>query len=492
MTLRSDGRAAGILQAVRVFYGPDELIPAPLISYSKESIFPNEDIRTAELFKLTLNGAFVLPSGSYEQIFRGQKELERIFSDDYKPFAILAGPGNSTLAPNTIIFSGLFPRISNINIQEDIHVNLLRYSVDLVAYSGVLPSSVAIKSYSDTWQYSEDSESRTISIEHSVNAVGLNTAISGTNAFLNALTFVKPRLGLAQTPIFLPEFTEPNASGGATITTQPISTRRTESIDLGGGSYQATEVFVVVSGVSTAFDKRTLSFEENEQKIATVSINGTVQGLGRTNFNSDGGIGFTNAFNFFQSTVRPFLPADASGIWLKYKSPITGGSGLNVTIPLAANITENHFLGTIQYTFSFNDDPSRVLPSGIVQLSNTVTRVEALKLFASHPIPFRTLGNIIQGIQTTTEGSYTINANAIAFSTGNKTVDTNLAILNVENELNRLRPNPADFITLRIDSLEQVHSDAELSAQVTLAYKFTQNFDATPSAETPITLKYLS
>ncbi len=490
--LFSEGRAFGVQPAVRVFFGPDELVPSPLIAWSKESIFADEGLRTGEVLKLTLNGAYVLPSGSYEQIARGQRELERIFSDDYKPLVLIAGAGNRTLPAGTVIFSGITPRVTNLNVDADIHVNLLRYTTEITAYSGILPNNVGIRSYNDTWQFNEDANSRTISVEHNISAVGLNTAISGTNAFLNALTFVRPKLGVSNMPIFLPQFTEPNASGGSVISTQPISTRRTESVDLAGGSYQATEVFVIASGNVTAFDQRTVSFEENDQKIATVNINGTVQGLGRTNYNLDGGVGFTNAYGFFQNTVRPFLPADASGVYVKYKSPLTGGSGLNIVIPITANIVENEFLGTVQYTFSYNDDPRRVLPSGIIELQTTVSRVEALRLFASHPIPFRRLGNIIQDIATTIEGSYTINSSARAISTGDKKADTNLAIATLESEINRVRPNAVDFITLRVDALNETYSDSELSAQVTLTYKFTSDLSEAPSADSPIILKYLS
>lgn len=494
--LYSEGRST-VPAAIRCFYGNFELVPVPLIDYNIESIRPDNGTKLAEHVKLTLQGAYVLPSGSFERVFlEGQQRLLNIFREDYQPFAIIAGPGNKTLSEGYVIFSGLYPRVTSINSEPDIWVNLLRYTVELEVYSGIpgntLNNATPVESYSDNWSYEENADSRTIDVTHSINAKGINTAVSGTNAHLNALNFVKPRLGLTNTPAFLSCYTDPSVSGGATTTIQPISTKRTESINLGDGTYEVNEIFVVVSGVATAFDARTSAFEENEQKIATITINGVVQGLGRTNLNTDGGIGFTNAFNFFQNSIRPNLSLDASGVYVKYKSPITGGSGLNVTIPVTASITENKFLGTIQYNYSYNDDPTRVLPSGIVELQTNVTRVEALKLFASHPIPFRRIGNIIQAIETTTEGTITVTSNARALSTGNKTVDTNLAILTTENEINRFRPNSASFITLRLNNVNQTYSDSDLSSQAVVSWTFTLDKAETPNADSAIILKYLT
>lgn len=493
--LYSEGRSS-VPAAIRCFYGDFELIPVPLIDYSIESIRPDGGTKLAEHVKLTLQGAYVLPSGSFERVFlEGQQRLLNIFRTDYQPFSIIAGPGNKTLPEGYILFSGLYPRVTSINSEPDIWVNLLRYTVELEVYSGIpgntLNNAPPVESYSDNWSYSENSDNRTIDVTHTINAKGINTAVSGTNAHINALSFVKPRVGLSNTPAFLSFYTEPSVSGGYSVSMQPISTKRSESINIGDGTYEVNEVFVVVSGTVTAFDARTSSFEENEQKIAAITINGVVQGLGRTNLNTTGGIGFTNALSYFQNTIQPAIPLDASGVYLRYKSPITGGSGLNVTIPITTSITENRFLGTIQYSYSFNDDPSRVLPSGILELQTSITRVEALKLFASHAIPFRRIGNIIQAIETTTEGTITVTTNARAVSTGNKVTDTNLAIITTENEINRFRPNSANFITLRLNNVTQTYSDSDLSSQVVASWTFTLDKADTPNADSAIVLKYL-
>lgn len=477
---------------IKFYYGQDRLIPAPLIDFSQEIQRRDDGNRSVEITRWNLQGSFVYTSGTFEQVWAlGQQELLRIFSEDYKELRIVAGAGNATLAENTVITGQIYPKINSIAVEPDILVNLLNYTVELESVSGI-DNSPPIASYQDSWQFTEDENSHTITVSHSVSAQGVSTAISGTNAHLHALTFVKGKLGLGNIPPFLPCFAEPNASGGQTVTIEPISVRRSESIDIGGGSYEASEVFVVASGTDvTYFDQKTATYEEDEKSTVKITINGSVQGLGRANLNSDFGPGFERALSAFNNTVRPGLPLYASGVYLRYKSNPTG-SGLNVTNPETLSITENRYTGKIDYSISYNDDPADNLPSGIVERSNSVNKTFALRLFSSHAIPYRGLGNIVQDIDTTTEGTITITCGATAENTGNATADTNRAIQYIEGELNRLRPSVADFIDLRISTLQQTHSDVDLTAQANLTYTFVVDRAEAPSASGPISLTPIS
>lgn len=489
MGINSESRL-NTLQTVKVFYGNHRLNPAPLLDLTTEIQRQDDGTRAAEINRFTLNGVYFLPSGSFEQMWKGGKqELERIFRNDYEEFRIVAGPGNVTLAENAVITGQIYPRVLSVNVEPDILVQRLNYTVELEASSGIASSPV--ESYSDSWQFQEEDTSRTIRVTHNVSARGINTAISGTNAYIHALNFVKARLGYDKIPAFVPQFTEPNASGGATITTRPISTQRTESLDEGGGSYQANEIFIIASGTVTYFDERAATFDEDDAGIATVRINGTVQGLERTNFNTDGGQGFTNAINAFRNTVRPGLALYASGVYLNYKDDSTG-SGLKVNSPIALSVTENRFLGNVQYSISYTDDPAQNLPSGIAERTSSFNKVFAQRTYASHPIAFRSDGNFVQDTESTTEGQITISCSVTAENSGDATVDTNLAIKTVEDELNRLRPNRADYITLRQNNKQQTHNDRELTAQASVSYIFTVNRAATPVANDEITLDYIT
>jgi hypothetical protein len=272
-----------------------------------------------------------------------------------------------------------------------------------------------------------------------------------------------------------------------------VSVQREETADVANGTYSVTEVFTIVSGVPFYFTQRTESFDEDEAGVATITIAGTVQGLGRTleANQPDGGLGFARASSGFLYHVQPALPLDASGIYLKYK-PSATPTGLNVVSPNSLSISQNKCRGTIDFSVSYTDDPTARVPSGIVSSTCSVSHVEAVRLQSSHVIPFRRLGNIVQDIKTSTEGSISIACQAQSKNTGDATVDTNRAINHVQDELNRLTgmyASPSNFVTIRIVNLTQQHSDIDLTAQATLEFAFTADLNTVPSVNSDISLR---
>lgn len=488
--------------AVEVYYNGCKLVPAPLIDWTVEAQRDDSGARTSDLNRLTLTGTvLVVPSGSYEQMYIKQEELRNAFSEDNKDFVILAGPGNKSLAEGTIICSGLTPRVNSINIPADTQFQRIDYTVeleDLVTVSGV---SGVTSSLSDQWTFDEDPDTCTVQVTHQVNAEGPD---GEPDKFEQALRAVKERLGIDKLPISLPCFVEPNASGlfGITHPSNPdggpifeIAVQRQEVADIANGSYQATEVFTIVSGVPFFFTQRTESFEEDSNGIASVTLAGSVQGLGRTiTQQSDaGGAGFERACSGFVNQIKPSLPWDASGVYQKFKE---GGStsGLAIFNPTSFSITQNKCRGTIDFSISYTDDPTAKLPSGIVSANCSVSVTEGIRLFATHAIPFRRLGNVIQDIKTTTEGTVSIQCQAVAKNTGNVTADTNRAIEYVQDEINRLKSihaNPANFVTLRISNLNQQFSDVDLNSQVTLDFTFTVDLANVADVNSDIALRTL-
>lgn len=486
--------------AVEVFYNGSKLTPAPLIDWLVEGQFDDSGNRTATQNRITLTGTvLVSPSGSYEQMFVKQEELRATFAVDYADFVIVAGPANKTLPPGTIISSGLHPKVTSVTVPADTQFIRIDYTVeleDLVSVSGV---SGVTSSLSDQWSFREDPDSCTVQITHSVSAEGVD---GEPDKFDQALRAVKARLGINKLPIEIPYFVEPNASGffGFIHPSNPsggpifeVSVQREEVADVPNGTYQATEVFTIVSGVPFYFTQRIESFEEDVNGIATVTIAGTVQGLGRTITigHGPGGVGFERASSGFINRVKPALRWEASGVYTKFKEGGTG-SGLAVYNPTAYSVTQNKCRGTIDFSITFTDDPSANLPSGIVDSTCNVSIVEGIRLFASHAIPFRRLGNVIQDIKTTTEGSISIQCQATARNTGNATVDTNRAIQFVQDELNRLKTthaNPANFVTLRIANLNQQFSTTDLTSQATLDFAFTVDLATVPDVNSDVALR---
>jgi hypothetical protein len=276
-----------------------------------------------------------------------------------------------------------------------------------------------------------------------------------------------------------------------------VSVQRDEQADVANGTYSVTEVFTIVSGAPFWFSARTEAFEENENGIATITINGTIQGLGRTlspSFGAEGGLGFDRACSGFVNHVKPQLPFDASGIYVKYKPDATP-SGLQTSNPTTFSITQSKCRGTVDFSIAYSDNPALNLPSGIVSRTCAINTVEPVRVQVSHPIPFRRLGPIIQDIKTPTEGTMSIQCQAQATNTGNSLNDTNRVIDFIEDELNRLKgthANPANFDTIRVTGLQQNFSDVDLTCSATLDLAFTLDLAQTPTVTGDITLRKLS
>lgn len=493
--------------AVEVYYGkPTEggckLVPAPLVDWTIDPEFSDAGVRTRDINKIVLTGTtLVLPSGSYEQMYEKQEALKAAFAVDEKDFVIVAGPANKTLTPGTAICSGLTPKVLSLNISPDIHVLRFDYTIELEASVTVSGVSGVTSSLSNQWSFSENQDNCTLEVTHQVNAEGPD---GESDKFEQALRAVKPLLGIDKLPLQLPCFTEPNASGGWGIThpSNPVggpifevSVQREEVADIANGTYQVTEVFTIVSGVPFYFTQRTETFDEDENGVANVTVQGTVQGLGRTlvQGEADGGLGYLRACSGFTNVIKPQLPWDASGVYVKFK-PEGSSSGLNINNPTAIAISQNKCRGTIDFSFSYTDDPSSNLPSGIVSRTCSVTTTESLRVKASHAIPFRRLGNIIQDIKTTTEGVIAITCQAQSKNTGNSVDDTNRAIEFVQDELNRLKNseiNPASFVTTRITGLSSTHSETDLTANATLEVTFTSDLADVPDLGSDISLRMI-
>jgi hypothetical protein len=486
---------------VEVFYGDCRITPAPFIDWTVESQFDDSGTRTANNNKLTLTGSIlILPSGSYEQMYLKQVALRECFAVDGLDFVIKAGGSNCTLPSGAIIASGLRPKVVSVNIAPDIHVTRFDYTIeleDLVAASGV---SGVTSSLSNQWSFREDGDSCTLLVTHNVNAEGPD---GEPDKFDQAMRAVQALLGIDKLPIQIPFFTEPNASGlfGFTHPSNPaggpifeVSVQREEVADVANGSYQVTEIFTIVNGVPFFFKSHTESFEEDANGITTVTIAGQVQGLGRTldpSFGEDGGRGFARAVSGFNNVVRPQIPWDASGVYVRYKGSPTV-SGLNIFSPQSVSISQNKCRGTIDFSFAYTDNPISLLPSGIASRTCSISFTEAIRLKASHVIPFRRLGNIIQDIKTPTEGSITIQCQVQAKNTGDSIADLNRAISFLQDELNRLKnihANPADYTTIRFTNLSPQYSDTDLTASASVGFAFTVDLIQVPDVNADISLR---
>lgn len=417
--------------------------------------------------------------------------LKTIFSQDNLELIIQAGSANPTLPSGTKIVSGIYPYIDSIGIPQDTdHFRKFDYEVVLKARTAASGVSGVVQSSQDTWTYQENTDNATTTVNHSVSAVGINTATSGvsSNAISNARAFVLSRIGASKAPSGFPLYVVPGDVSGVQSVLYEFQRSRSETIDIEGGSYQVDETFVYASGTKPYSDARTYTYDKDGEGITTITVQGTVQGYPRSDGTSDRYAAFYNAQSGFLNSIRPSIGTDASGVYLSY-----GASGLlSITNPQQTSISENRFNGTLTYSYQFTDNPKEVLPSGIIEQSLTVNRKDAIRLMVSHVIPHRRLGNVLQDIATPTEGSITIDASAKASNTGDTIADVNRAISHVQDLINQNRPNTADFITLRLIDVNQTHDKLSLSAQATISWAFTIDLAQVNSPDSDIILTPLS
>ena len=480
---------------IEVSYGGSVLTPSPLINHSVQ--IERDDASNREVIRTTrtLTGSILTSGLGYHFVRQKQRELEEAFSVDNLEFKIEATANHPCLVPGTPIESGIYPLVQSIDIAEDVQFNRLDYTIvleDATAPSGV---SGLVTNLSNNWQYSENETECLVDITHTVSAQGVNDAISGlpSNALDNAKTRVTSLLGLVHAPEGFPGYVQPGS--GSDVRFYEITTSREESVGLEDGTYSVTENFKLVSGLLPFVDERTAQYQLDEARVATVTLQGTVRGMGRTNdgapagsSRSSGGTGFINAVSGFNALVRPEWTSDALEVYDRW----SGSGVLVIDRPTAISISQSPCAGTVGYSVTYTDNPAENLPSGIRDLSCSVQRTDPTVSNAIIGVPFSALGPVFQRLCTTSEGSYAIQCNVAAFNTGAEVVDTNRAIEVAEQEIIKLQPVSADYIELKLTGRNQTVDRINRSINVTYTWTFSQSIDTVPSDTGPITLGRIS
>jgi len=480
---------------IEVAYGGSVLIPSPFIEHSINIERDDAGNREVERHTRTLTGQILTSGLGYHFVRQKQRELEAAFAADKLEFTITATADHPCLVAGTPIESGVFPNVLSIDIQADVQFNRLDYSV--VLEDAIEPSGVSglVQNLSNTWQYTENENQCLIDITHTVSAQGIDTAISGqpSNAITNATTRVTQLLGLAAAPQGFPAYAQPVS--GTDSRFYELTTTRSESINVEDATYSVSEQFKLVSGLQPFVDERSAQMQIDVGGVTTITLQGTVRGMGRTNDGafaspqrSSGGTGFINALSGFNNTVRPNLSSDALIVYDRY-----GGSGsLIIGRPQSQSIGQSPCLGTVTYSISYTDDETQVLPSGIEELSCTVQRNDPVVSNASIVAPFSAIGPILQRLCTTSLGSFTVQCSVRATNTGQEIVDTNRAIEVAEQQIIRLQPNPADFNALKLSGRNSTVDKINRSINVSITWDFTQSVGTVPSDTGPITLGRVS
>ena len=376
----------GFTTRTRMYYGDYEFAPVPTFGWTTEIIRDGTGSAIYKRHTLDFTGTLlfdsVSESGQLDNMITKQNALRNALGSGNQEWRL-------TYDGSTLI-DGKYPRVQDVAIDEGLWVDKCGYTFSFVYDEDF--EDTGIESYSESWEYSESENRRTVTISHDISAKGQNTNPSGTsNALTNAKDYVLAKTGYTNAVSDSPFFCQ--ASG---LTTSAYEEGRVESIDVASDTYGVTESFILSSG--TFVHTYNTQYSQDENGIVTVTVNGSIKGLGRF------GQALVNAKDAWSNEIEAYIPGMASGAYVYYG----GASDLYTNNRESFSITENEMAGTIDYSVSYNDDPSENLPDGVREFTITSTINAPLTVYARFLIPNRSAGELFQPVGTKKAGQQTI------------------------------------------------------------------------------------
>lgn len=171
-----------------------------------------------------------------------------------------------------------------------------------------------------------------------------------------------------------------------------------------------------------------------EDGRTTYSVNGTIQGLNINGLSRDQR--FTNALSYWNTVAQPNI----------YGRIFTYYSGISIpnSTPVSQDIEQYKNAATITYNYSYNNKPAPLM-SGALFESITVSEQNAnqrVQVVARIPILGRSIGPIIQDINTTTEKVRSVNIEVVVGPTGGANILTSFNLKpNYDSYVYQLAPN---------------------------------------------------
>lgn len=450
---------------VEVRYGEFRFNPAPLIAYSQESNTNEAGTRVSDHVTLTLNGTVLnLDNTSLQDlssmITRRDAFINSV-SGDGRELRVIHGAGGSATSGTNII-ANVFPKVTSLEFTEGIWTNRINYTLVMEYDTNYASGQVPVENFGDDWSFEEDSDKRVIRITHSVQAKGIDTSVSGSSSttLTNARTWVLARMGVGSVPAGYPAWADSGVLG-----VNKFQRYRTESASLTEGTYSASEEITMASG--NYANSYTVQMQTDEAGIATVTINGNIEGLGRF----DTAIGAAvSGWNIY---VQPVL----SGIAYQSYVELSGNGTLNLNRQQSLSVSKDPFNGNVGYSVTYNDNPAEDLPSGISEIQITKQVNFPVEKTAVFEIPRRLQGSIVHRLGTPTDGNITINGTVAGVP------ETQLDYVKTvaEDEVNSLRPSVALYNELWLNSKSVTENDIDKSLSFSLTWGFTDNFTSVQS-----------
>jgi len=323
----------------RVLYDGNRIIPAPLVTVTKnyQSSGAGEKIGTE--WSITITGTLVAWMGSPNStgtfwtsggfppdenitensrlaaVIRKGEALRRLFATDGKEMEWQSEDGSQPMKCN--------PKVLSVSLAEGTWFDRLNYTIVLTASVlsvngldvGEDNYEAYIESADESWQMetNEEPESfnrpRTYKLSHVVTAKGKRVFNSDgsllSEAYIQAQDWVTPRLGFSSSIV------TGSAVIDASSTTGRYNYIRSESIDKQAGSYSVTETWILAN--SAALETYSISLQNSIDNANTkVTIDGNITGLETRDDNLTLVVKkFDNAKALF-NTIEPLILSRAS------------------------------------------------------------------------------------------------------------------------------------------------------------------------------------
>jgi hypothetical protein len=399
----------------------------------------------------------------------------------------------------TPLISG-YPIINDISIPEGDWVFTSPYSISLLLNELPYGSGTGfVKDASEEWNIDfYDSQSQwswtlpgatgdagtyLLRLSHNLSATGKPrfTPTGTVPAWQNARDFCIARLGADSTFVVQSGVLNLNPSSfGYYDHIRSVNTSETN------GTYGVNETWIVrptgVTGIaaSNALEDFTISIRQaSETALNTVSIEGSIQGLENRTYG-------TNPGDFTITTTKY---AAATGYWNLVKDRLLGRADLlldtvsttrNINpIPLSTTIGHHPHTGNLSYAYEFDDRPTNCIANARAE---TITIIDnnPTDLFASLVVPGRTIGPVLQDLNTVTAATRELNIEAVmnpatncptsgnvpAFFTNRPDAEINTLINAIQNDLE----NTYSQVFRTQDQVSWSPKEGRISASVAWTY----------------------
>ena len=408
----------------RILYDGKRLIPAPLVSISKEYLKVGQE-KIGHTFRITLANSMICYKGSpasvvgpigtdssgdwsgrwyigsnypsdethstveakANSILRKQEALRELFSQDGLLLEIQSGPNQPVKCR---------PRIVSISFADGVWVDTIPYTIELEC-DELLGLNVVEETYtnkvsdaSENWEIQYDEENQTYNMSHQITAVGklyYDAAAPSKRPWEHARDFVIARIGYDNS------FAQ--SSGVLNLSLNNYNHVRTQTVDELVGSYGYTESWIL-SSTNYIEDYTVETNVDSQDGKTTLSIQGNIRGLeSRDSSYSLTQSKWSSASGAFYGTVLPALYTRAT----LYRANIGQGT-LNST-PLANSVGINPKQGTITYNYSYDTRPSNCISNARSEVITIVDNNPG-KVIATIPVLGRIHGPVLQDIGTYT------------------------------------------------------------------------------------------